>query len=325
LSDIRSFLAGCSASYLTILQGISGTGKTSLPKAFARAVGGGCNVIEVQAGWRERADLIGHYNSFEGKFYEQKFLRALYRAQCPAYEDRLFLVVLDEMNLSYVEQYFADLLSVMERPESEHRLELMTEPLTDRSVPRLLYKGRSLRIPPNVRFIGTANQDETTKDIADKTYGRAHILELPIEHPRFVPDAQNAPPPRVSYRSLEEAFDAARRKHRKDAEASYEFLQGRPRNVLMQRFGVGWGNRLEKQVRTYVPVILAAGGSIGEATDYVLALKILRKTRDRYEYQKEDFEILKETLEDAWLDLEDEAWKKPKKSLRVIEAELRRK
>jgi predicted kinase len=70
-------------SRLHLLQGISGTGKTSLPIAFASAIGAGCKAIEVQAGWRDRQDLIGHYNAFEKKFYESEFLLALYRAGCP--------------------------------------------------------------------------------------------------------------------------------------------------------------------------------------------------------------------------------------------------
>ena len=114
-SDIRAFLGGIAMSKLHLLQGISGTGKTSLPIAFARALGqrGQANykLIEVQAGWRDRQDLIGYYNSFESKFYETEFLTALYEAQCPKFQDQIYIIVLDEMNLSRPEQYFADFLS----------------------------------------------------------------------------------------------------------------------------------------------------------------------------------------------------------------------
>src|SRR6185437_4539443 len=63
--DIRSLLGGLAMSRLHILQGISGTGKTSLPVAFAKSICAGYSVIGVQAGWREHQDLIGHYNVFE--------------------------------------------------------------------------------------------------------------------------------------------------------------------------------------------------------------------------------------------------------------------
>ena len=108
-------------SRLHLLQGISGTGKTSLPLAFARALGAGAALIEVQAGWRDRQDLIGHFNAFERRFYESEFLQALYRAQCPRYSGLVNIVVLDEMNLSHPEQYFADLLSAMEEPDPQER------------------------------------------------------------------------------------------------------------------------------------------------------------------------------------------------------------
>ena len=77
LADLRSFLGGLAMGPLVLLQGISGTGKTSLPREFARAVGTKADVIEVQAGWRDPQDLVGHYNAFEKKFYEKKFLQAL--------------------------------------------------------------------------------------------------------------------------------------------------------------------------------------------------------------------------------------------------------
>ena len=84
------------------------------PLAFveyiARALGAGSTLVEVQAGWRDRQDLVGHFNAFERRFYESEFLQALYRAQSPRYSGLVNIVVLDEMNLSHPEQYFADLV-----------------------------------------------------------------------------------------------------------------------------------------------------------------------------------------------------------------------
>ena len=68
LPDLRSFIGGLAMGRLILLQGISGTGKTSLPVAFARAVGTQAAEIKVQAGWRDPQDLIGHYNTFEKRF-----------------------------------------------------------------------------------------------------------------------------------------------------------------------------------------------------------------------------------------------------------------
>jgi hypothetical protein len=86
LEDIQLLIAGFAMSQLHIFQGISGTGKTSLAKAFAKAIGGHCTDIAVQAGWRDRDDLLGHYNAFEKRFYERDCLQGLYRAQTGAYK-----------------------------------------------------------------------------------------------------------------------------------------------------------------------------------------------------------------------------------------------
>ncbi len=121
--DIRAFLGGIAMSKLHILQGISGTGKTSLPIAFAGALGRrgreNYKLVEVQAGWRDRQDLIGYYNFFEGTFYETEFLTALYEARCPEFRAQIYIIILDEMNLSRPEQYFVDFLSKLEQDAPE--------------------------------------------------------------------------------------------------------------------------------------------------------------------------------------------------------------
>jgi hypothetical protein len=312
--DIRVFLGGLAASKLHILQGISGTGKTSLPLAFARAVRGGSTLVEVQAGWRDRQDLIGHFNAFEGKFYESEFLQGLYKAQCPSYREKIYLIVLDEMNLSRPEQYFADFLSKLEQPKPE--LDLMTAPVEP--APRLLREGRKLPIPDNVWFVGTANHDETTLEFADKTYDRAHVMELPRNRERFEPAAVDSSSP-ISYEALKKAFDKAKSDCKDSARQTDEFLHT-IEDTLSDRFRVGWGNRLQRQIEDFVPVVVASGGSLGEATDHILATKILRKVRDRYDTQADDLRQLQDDIESVWLDEKNG----PVRSLEIINNELRR-
>ena len=112
--DMRAFIAGLAASPLSILQGMSGTGKTSLPKVFCEALLGEICVVPVESSWRDRNELLGYYNDFSKKFTAKEFTCDLYRAGCERYNDTLFFIVLDEMNLSRVEYYFADFLSVLE-------------------------------------------------------------------------------------------------------------------------------------------------------------------------------------------------------------------
>lgn len=318
--DVRSFLGGLAMSRLHLLQGISGTGKTSLPLAFARAIGVGAAVIEVQAGWRDRQDLIGHFNTFERRFYESEFLQAIYRASTPHHRDTPFFVVLDEMNLSHPEQYFADLLSALEQDQHRQRLVLMTAAVDP--APRLLEEGGTkMPIPPNIWFIGTANHDETTKDFADKTYDRAHVMELPRNRETFERrDFQPQNP--VSLEALQTAFNAAVQTHKGDAAKAYQFLQDELGETLGRRFRVGWGNRLERQLGCYVPVVVAAGGTVGEATDHILATKLLRKIRDRHDNRPEDIIALRERILTGWSLLDKQ--REPRRSLALLQLELHR-
>ena len=318
-ADLRSFLGGLAMGRLVLLQGISGTGKTSLPMAFARAVGTEAAVIEVQAGWRDPQDLIGHYNSFEKKFYEKEFLQALYRAGTPRCADTIGIVLLDEMNLSYPEQYFSDLLSTLELPLKDWRLVLMPHPVDP--APALFTEGRKLPIPPNVWFVGTANHDETTMDFADKTYDRSHVMEFPH---RPEPFDVGKPSPRgpISFRALRKRFDDAIEQCAGEAEKTIGFLENTVRKPLADRFEIGWGPRLEQQIRRYVPVVVAAGGTVGEAADHMLAMRLLRKLKNRHDNRPEHLEALRRQIEESWTGLDKKG--EPTKSFQLLDSELRR-
>ena len=316
-ADVRSFIGGLAMGRLILLQGISGTGKTSLPIAFARAVGTRAYDIKVQAGWRDPQDLIGHYNAFEKRFHEKEFLRALYRAGTPRWEDTIQIVLLDEMNLSSPEQYFSDMLSALEQPDDRQALELMTH--TVATAPSRLEDGRLLAIPPNVWFVGTANHDETTMNFADKTYDRAHVMEFPHR-----PEVFDAEPPgprhRLSFNAFRQAVDAAVRTHAERAESLRRHIEDNLRRRLADHFDIGWGPRLEQQMSRYVPVVIAAGGTAGEAGDHLLAMRLLRKLKDRHNNRPEHLEALKRTIEDSWFDGKGP----PTKSVRLLDRELAR-
>lgn len=320
--DVRSLLGGLAMSPLHLLQGISGTGKTSLPIALARAVGGGCKVVPVQAGWRDRQDLLGHHNAFEDLYQETEFVQALYEAQCAEYRDRVYVIVLDEMNLSHPEQYFADLLSALERKEGERELELThREP---RVYPKLLRAGRFLSVPSNVWFFGTANHDETTKDFADKTYDRSHVMELPREHERFqIRDWENRAPLGVG--ALRAAFARAASTYVQAAADAYRAIEKHLSQPLSVGFRIGWGNRLDRHVRAYVPVVIAAGGSLCEAVDHVVATKLVRKIHDRHDNREEDLRVLRKATLGLFAAL-DKGWDAAKESraLRGVDEEIRR-
>ena len=118
ISDIRRFIAGMAVSHIIILQGMSGTGKTSLAHAFGSFVDNTSTIIPVQPMWKERTDLVGYYNEFTKKFNETLLLEKMYEAN---YSDDVYITVLDELNIARVEYYFAEFLSLLELPNPDER------------------------------------------------------------------------------------------------------------------------------------------------------------------------------------------------------------
>jgi hypothetical protein len=318
--DVRAFLGGLAMTRLMLLQGISGTGKTSLPLAFASATGAGIEIVEVQAGWRDRQDLVGYYNAFHRHYYATNFLQALYKAGTPAYSDRIFLVVLDEINMSRPEQFFADFLSALEQPMSKRRLTLLNDPVAQ--APQLMVEGRHLPIPPNVWFVGTANHDESTNEFADKTYDRAHMMEMPRNTgaAQFNVRSLAARKP-LSYDGLQRAFTAAVDNQRGTATRATDWLRTAPFVAgLEKQFRVGWGNRLENQLAHYLPVVVESGGSVGEAMDHLLVTKVFRKLKDRHDVRATALEELSESLQKAWESLD--VSNPPERCVALLEKEV---
>ena len=176
-------------SQLAVLAGISGTGKSQLPRRYSEGMGIGFLQVPVQPRWDSPQDLLGFYNYIEGRFRPTDLARALY--QCDAYngedkdpdlQDRVLMVLLDEMNLARVEYYFSDFLSRLEsrpgrnrtddeaaRKDAEIELEIRME--AGKSLPRI-FPGY------NVLFAGTMNEDESTQSLSDKVVDRANVLRF---------------------------------------------------------------------------------------------------------------------------------------------------
>ncbi|MGN1278476.1 MAG: AAA family ATPase, partial [Candidatus Onthovivens sp.] len=171
IDDIRRFIASMGVSKIMILQGMSGTGKTSLPVAWGKFTNVQTTVVPVQPMWKERSDLIGYYNEFTGKFNESMILEKLYEANKT---DKMFLIVLDELNIARVEYYFAEFLSLLELPTVNERILEVTTSVSKKD-PKELKNGK-LILNDNVWFIGTANNDDSTFAISDKVYDRSMVL-----------------------------------------------------------------------------------------------------------------------------------------------------
>ena len=265
---IRLMLAGLASTKLILLQGISGTGKTSLPYAMGKYFQNDSTICSVQPSWRDRAELLGFFNEFTKKFNETEFLKRVYEE---SYNDDINIIILDEMNIARVEYYFAEMLSILEMPDpSEWRLELV--PSSWPNDPKRLTEGK-LVIPQNVWYIGTANNDDSTFSVSDKVYDRALTINLDSKGTEFA--APDTSPKQISYSYVAELYE--------EAIAMYPVKQEYINSIskldmyVIQKFRVAFGNRIMKQLNIFVPVYVAAGGTELEGIDYVLATKVFRK------------------------------------------------
>jgi hypothetical protein len=279
--DIAAFVAGLGAARLTILQGMSGTGKTSLPKIFMEAIDGNCDLVEVESSWKDKNELLGYYNEFSERYSPKKFTQALYKAalnpEIPTF------IVLDEMNLSRIEYYFSDFLSLMENEEGKRQIQLLNIPLVERTPtgPKpytLLPDGKTLMIPSNIWFIGTANRDESTFVISDKVYDRAHTMNFNHRAPK-VRDAASEPIPQrfYPYAELNSLFEEAKANGHFDAENS-PLIQ--KTEALLAPFNISFGNRILKQIEDFVVIYEAcfAGTNVeDEAIETILLSKVVSK------------------------------------------------
>ena len=268
IKDIRRFVAGLAVSPIIILQGMSGTGKTSLAHAMGSFLENTSTVIPVQPMWKERTDLLGYYNEFTKRFNETLLLEKMYEAN---YSKQIYVTVLDEMNIARVEYYFAEFLSLLELPNPEERYIDVVSDVWE-SDPVQLKDGR-IKLPPNMWFIGTANNDDSTFAISDKVYDRAMILNLDEKSERFIaPKTKRIRMSAADFRRLA-----------KEAMKEYEITKRNMKRLeeldryLIDHFHITFGNRIMKQIREYIPVYVSCGGEELEALDDILSKKIIRK------------------------------------------------
>ena len=265
---IRRFVAGMAASKLLILEGISGTGKTSLPYSFSRYMENPATIVSVQPSYRDRTEILGYFNEFSKKFNETEFLRALYEAN---YRLDPTLIVLDEMNLARIEYYFAEILSVLEMPsEDEWVLDLV--PTAWEGDPEKLEDGK-IHVCSSTWFVGTANNDDSTFTITDKVYDRAMPIELNERADEFECELQ--PHCDITAEHLQYLFQKAKEDHPISDEA-LEKMQ-KLDNYLVTRFKLSFGNRIMKQMYDFIPVYVACGGTELGGMDYIIARKVLKK------------------------------------------------
>ena len=265
---MRLFISALASTKLVILQGISGTGKTSLAYAWGKFLKHDSCVASVQPSWRDRTELFGYFNEFTKKFNETEVLKEMYKA---GYTDDVYTVILDEMNIARVEYYFAEMLSILEMPnKNEWVIEIV--PSSWKTDPKRLIEGK-LKIPPNMWYIGTINNDDSTFMVTDKVYDRAMPIDINDKGKVFEPI--DMPPMDINYTYLDKLFTTAMQEHEvsEDTLSKIEQMD----DYTIKHFRIAFGNRIVAHMKKFVPVFVACGGDEIAGVDYFMAKKVLRK------------------------------------------------
>jgi 5-methylcytosine-specific restriction protein B len=176
---VRRFAASLCTKPFVICSGLSGSGKTKLAQAFAKWISADKSqykIVPVGSDWTNREPLLGYPNALDNLEYvvpENGVLELMIRAKLN-YENsseptKPYFLILDEMNLSHVERYFADFLSTM---ESGDEIPLHTIDKERNDIPQ------TIKLPKNLFIIGTVNIDETTYMFSPKVLDRANTIEF---------------------------------------------------------------------------------------------------------------------------------------------------
>ncbi|TGD60664.1 chromosome segregation ATPase-like protein [Tabrizicola sp. WMC-M-20] len=276
------------STQMAVLAGISGTGKSQLPRQYAAGMGIGFLQVPVQPRWDSPQDLMGFYNYVEGRFRPTDMARALWAMDElnnaeGALKDRMLMILLDEMNLARVEYYFSDFLSRLEsrpaavdvteralRKDAEIELEI---PTPDGQIPRI-FPGY------NLLFAGTMNEDESTQSLSDKVVDRANVIRFaaPKQIVRGSPAGQR-PATEALKRSRWAGWSLPRRdqQEREVAQAKIAEMVD-----LMKVLGRPFGHRLGRAMLAYVdryPVTEGVANIVNRALADQVEMRLLPKLR----------------------------------------------
>jgi len=177
LYAFHTALKSAEFSPLAVLSGVSGTGKSELPKLYSHF--GGFNFLAeaVQPTWDSPASMIGYYNTIDRKFDSTNILKFLLQTSQSKNEspfglkESMNMILLDEMNLAHIELYFAEFLSKFEQRRGSEGINIDIQLGTALNYP--------LPLDRNMLWIGTMNEDETTKSLSDKVLDRAFSINFP--------------------------------------------------------------------------------------------------------------------------------------------------
>ena len=252
------------ASPIVVLAGISGTGKSLLPRLYAHAIGMNYVQSAVQPRWDNPSDMLGFYNYMEGRFKATELSRFLWQFDIYNNEKAAIrykenppmnLILLDEMNLARVEYYFSDMLSKLEvrrgldpkdrtqRKNAEIEIECGASNKNTET--------RHLFIGSNTLFVGTMNEDETTQALSDKVMDRSNVLRFGRpEKLESHPDIDGFMKTYPERQLLQEQWKSWQANTQKDDEELREIMQ--QLNDAMSKLNRPFAHRVWQAVDQYV-------------------------------------------------------------------------
>ncbi len=288
LKAFHTSLKTNSISPLTVLAGISGTGKTLLPIKYAEAMGMHSLVVSIQPRWDSPQDLFGFYNYLERKYKATELARALVRMDPYKFNDleggnrsdRMLLVLLDEMNLARVEYYFSEFLSKLElrrdikdefsaAERNRAEIEMETGPRDEKNMNFRLWVGE------NVLFVGTVNEDESTQTLSDKVLDRANVLRFGKPSDDLNQVFNHEVTPQEQYLHLTEWKEWI-----KELPGNNDWDDNVDKwiksiNASLERIGRPFGHRVQLAMRLYVKNY--PGVTVGDTHKYAFADQIEQK------------------------------------------------
>ena len=296
--NLKSFISDCETSGLkynselttryisslatkpfVLLSGLSGSGKTKLAQAFAQWI---CEseeqycIVPVGADWTNREPLLGYVNALEPNKYilpENKALELIIKANEDT--EKPYFLILDEMNLSHVERYFADFLSVM---ESKDKFKLHSSDLSLDGGNEIKVK-REYSWPQNLFVVGTVNIDETTYMFSPKVLDRANVIEFRVSEkemedyllePRVVTDL-NGEGKNMGNSFVQIAKEKTKSNPKELRDALQEFF------IELKEVGAEFGYRTASEIQTLFSKIDAINPDYTSKTNEKIDIAIMQK------------------------------------------------
>jgi hypothetical protein len=304
--DLAAFHLSVKCNDLTVLGGLPGTGKSSLPRLYAEALAGDeyddgqrrYLHVGVSPSWLDMRDVLGHTNALDRCF--QPAESGLYQHLVLAQEEerqrgtdsRLYFVCLDEMNLAQVEHYFSGFIQALERPPGFREVRCFSPEIVAPTDPFAAWP--TLKLPRTLRFVGTVNFDETTRQLSQRVLDRANLIRL---RPSHLLDARDPAParstgPAVTLRNYRDWIDPSPRLDRSLGE-----LIDRLKDPLT-RLGCPLNPRRFNAIRKFVgsapPDVLKPE----QALDLQIAQRVLPQVRNLFRPgAQEALEAIKKILE----------------------------